>query len=122
MVEKRERERVRKQLQRMKRKMSKDKTEEEKHLEKVNDLKRKNDKLRQRNHRLKKKSIEKIDVSFLISSKSSNHTSQKVLQMRFMVHRPHPQPVLMKSASQFHSVRILHQKNWNQFQNLFGNH
>ena len=71
MVEKRERERVRKQLQRMKKKMSEDKTEEEKHLEKVNDLKRKNEKLRQRNHRLKKKSIEKIDVSSLISSKSS---------------------------------------------------
>ena len=35
MVEKRERERVRKQLQRMKKKMSEDKTEEEKHLEKT---------------------------------------------------------------------------------------
>ena len=77
MVEKRERERVRKQLQRMKKKMSEDKTEEEKHLEKVNDLKRKNEKLKQRNHRLKKKSIEKIDVSSLISYKlkgTSNET------------------------------------------------
>ena len=55
LLEKRERESARKQLQRMKKKMSEDKTEEEKHLEKVNDLKRKNDKLRQSNHRLNKK-------------------------------------------------------------------